>query len=171
MEGFLLLPASEALNYASGAMAALEGADALVIVTEWKAYRSPDFERMRLLLRQPVVRPLHLVGVVAEPPGQVVHAAHLVDHGAAHPVLGEGLELHVAGGVEAARGLDEPHGAGGPEVLGLHGVAGPRREAAGEPVQHGAVPLQELALRRVPRGPSVLGDGAVHGVRRAGRAP
>jgi UDPglucose 6-dehydrogenase len=36
-------------------MDALEGADALVVVTEWKAYRSPDFERMRRLLRQPLV--------------------------------------------------------------------------------------------------------------------
>lgn len=36
-------------------LAALEGADAPVIVTEWKAYRSPDFTRLRAALRQPVV--------------------------------------------------------------------------------------------------------------------
>ena len=36
-------------------MHALEGADALLIVTEWKAYRSPDFERMRTLMRAPVI--------------------------------------------------------------------------------------------------------------------
>ena len=35
--------------------AALEGADALVIVTEWKAFRSPNFERMRTLLKEPVI--------------------------------------------------------------------------------------------------------------------
>lgn len=35
--------------------AALEGADALVVVTEWKAFWSPDFRRVRRLLRQPVV--------------------------------------------------------------------------------------------------------------------
>jgi len=35
--------------------AALEGADALVIVTEWKAFRSPDFERIRASLKQAVV--------------------------------------------------------------------------------------------------------------------
>jgi UDPglucose 6-dehydrogenase len=35
--------------------AALEAADALVVVTEWKAFRSPDFERIRALLRDPVV--------------------------------------------------------------------------------------------------------------------
>ena len=34
---------------------ALEGADALVIVTEWKEFRSPDFGRIRSALRQPVV--------------------------------------------------------------------------------------------------------------------
>jgi UDPglucose 6-dehydrogenase len=35
--------------------AALEGADALVIVTEWKAFRSPDFERIRASLGHAVV--------------------------------------------------------------------------------------------------------------------
>ena len=32
-----------------------EGADALVIVTEWKAFRSPDFERIKAALKQPVI--------------------------------------------------------------------------------------------------------------------
>ncbi len=43
------------LDYADTPMDALEGADALVIVTEWKAFRSPDFARVRALLREPVV--------------------------------------------------------------------------------------------------------------------
>ena len=34
---------------------ALEGADALVVVTEWKAFRSPDLARIRELLRDPVI--------------------------------------------------------------------------------------------------------------------
>ncbi|MGA9422791.1 MAG: UDP-glucose/GDP-mannose dehydrogenase family protein [Rhodanobacteraceae bacterium] len=34
---------------------ALEGADALVIVTEWKEFRSPDFGRIKELLGEPVV--------------------------------------------------------------------------------------------------------------------
>jgi UDPglucose 6-dehydrogenase len=34
---------------------AAEGSDALLIVTEWKAFRSPDFERLRRSLRQPVI--------------------------------------------------------------------------------------------------------------------
>ncbi|MCK9490106.1 MAG: UDP-glucose/GDP-mannose dehydrogenase family protein [Xanthomonadales bacterium] len=34
---------------------ALDGADALVVVTEWKEFRSPDFARLRNRLAQPVV--------------------------------------------------------------------------------------------------------------------
>jgi UDPglucose 6-dehydrogenase len=34
---------------------AVTGADALVLVTEWRQYRSPDFERVASLLKQPVV--------------------------------------------------------------------------------------------------------------------
>jgi UDPglucose 6-dehydrogenase len=34
---------------------ALEGSDALAIVTEWPEFRNPDFERMKRLLRRPVI--------------------------------------------------------------------------------------------------------------------
>ncbi|MFI5398203.1 MAG: UDP-glucose dehydrogenase family protein [Candidatus Binatia bacterium] len=34
---------------------ALQDADALLVVTEWNEFRRPDFERMRLLMRRPVV--------------------------------------------------------------------------------------------------------------------
>jgi UDPglucose 6-dehydrogenase len=34
---------------------ALRGADCLVIVTEWSEFRRPDFEKMRKLLRSPVI--------------------------------------------------------------------------------------------------------------------
>ncbi|HOX72978.1 MAG TPA: nucleotide sugar dehydrogenase, partial [Dokdonella sp.] len=34
---------------------ALEGADGLVIVTEWKAFRSPDLAKIRSLLKTPVI--------------------------------------------------------------------------------------------------------------------
>jgi len=37
------------------AYAALEGADALAVVTEWKAFRSPEFDRIRASLNTPVV--------------------------------------------------------------------------------------------------------------------
>ncbi|MDM0036423.1 UDP-glucose/GDP-mannose dehydrogenase family protein [Variovorax sp. J22P271] len=36
-------------------MEALAGADALIIVTEWKAYRSPNLERLKALMKTPVV--------------------------------------------------------------------------------------------------------------------
>ncbi len=41
--------------YAASPLAALDGADALVIVTEWKEFRSPDFESIRRRLKQPVI--------------------------------------------------------------------------------------------------------------------
>ncbi len=34
---------------------ALRDADALLIVTEWNEFRQPDFERMRELMKQPVI--------------------------------------------------------------------------------------------------------------------
>jgi len=43
------------LSYATSPMAALVGADALAIVTEWKEFRSPDFATLRTALKQPVV--------------------------------------------------------------------------------------------------------------------
>ena len=36
-------------------MAATQGADALVIVTEWKAFRSPDFDLLKANLKNPVI--------------------------------------------------------------------------------------------------------------------
>ena len=36
-------------------MATLEGADALLIATEWKEFRSPDFEAIRTALKQSVI--------------------------------------------------------------------------------------------------------------------
>ena len=49
------MPGLAGLHYASSATAALEGADALVIVTEWKEFRSPDFDAFAQRLRQPLV--------------------------------------------------------------------------------------------------------------------
>ena len=43
------------LMLTSHPMDALRDADALLIVTEWKAFRSPDFAAMKALLRQPVI--------------------------------------------------------------------------------------------------------------------
>ena len=41
--------------YAQTPMAALEGADALAIVTEWKEFRAPDFGAMRTLLKEHLI--------------------------------------------------------------------------------------------------------------------
>jgi UDPglucose 6-dehydrogenase len=43
------------LSYAENSMAALETADALVIVTEWKEFRSPDFGGIKSRLKNPVI--------------------------------------------------------------------------------------------------------------------
>jgi UDPglucose 6-dehydrogenase len=43
------------ITYADNGYAALEGADALVVVTDWNEYRHPDFARIRAALKTPVV--------------------------------------------------------------------------------------------------------------------
>jgi UDPglucose 6-dehydrogenase len=44
-----------AFTLAKNAYDAARGADALAIVTEWQEFRSPDFERLRELLKAPVI--------------------------------------------------------------------------------------------------------------------
>jgi UDPglucose 6-dehydrogenase len=49
-------------------MDAVRGADALVILTEWKAFRSPDFDALKAALKSPVIfdgRNLYEPAVVA----------------------------------------------------------------------------------------------------------
>jgi UDPglucose 6-dehydrogenase len=43
------------VTFAENSYGALKGADALAIVTEWNEFREPDFERMKKLLRSPVI--------------------------------------------------------------------------------------------------------------------
>jgi len=43
------------IGYASEPMEALDGADALIICTEWDEFRHPDFDDMRQRLKQPVI--------------------------------------------------------------------------------------------------------------------
>jgi len=43
------------ITYAKNAYDAAKGADALLIVTEWNEFREPDFDRMKKLLREPVI--------------------------------------------------------------------------------------------------------------------
>jgi UDPglucose 6-dehydrogenase len=45
----------DSLFYATHELDALDGADALAINTEWKEYHNPDFDQMRLRLRQRVI--------------------------------------------------------------------------------------------------------------------
>ncbi|HEX8986427.1 MAG TPA: UDP-glucose/GDP-mannose dehydrogenase family protein [Rhodocyclaceae bacterium] len=50
-----IYPGESRIDYADSPMAALPGADALVIVTEWKEFRSPDFDAIKAALKTPVV--------------------------------------------------------------------------------------------------------------------
>jgi UDPglucose 6-dehydrogenase len=43
------------LHFAVSQSAALEGADALVVITEWKEFRNPDFDAIKATLKQPLV--------------------------------------------------------------------------------------------------------------------
>jgi UDPglucose 6-dehydrogenase len=43
------------IEYAESSYEALRDADALAVMTDWNEYRHPDFERMRTLLRRPLV--------------------------------------------------------------------------------------------------------------------
>jgi UDPglucose 6-dehydrogenase len=43
------------LSFVDTQEAALEGADALLVVTEWKAFRNPDFDGIKAALKQPVI--------------------------------------------------------------------------------------------------------------------
>ena len=45
----------DAVTYADSAFAALEQADALIVVTEWNEFRTPDFPRMRRIMRGNVI--------------------------------------------------------------------------------------------------------------------
>ncbi|MGQ9688664.1 MAG: UDP-glucose dehydrogenase family protein [Desulfobaccales bacterium] len=43
------------VKYLSSCYEALEGAEALIICTEWTSFREPDFDRMKSLMKQPVI--------------------------------------------------------------------------------------------------------------------
>ncbi|HSW26521.1 MAG TPA: UDP-glucose/GDP-mannose dehydrogenase family protein [Burkholderiaceae bacterium] len=45
----------QGLSFAADANGALDGADALLIVTEWREFRSPDFEAIAQRLQRPLV--------------------------------------------------------------------------------------------------------------------
>jgi UDPglucose 6-dehydrogenase len=50
-----VLPRHPRLDFAQRADEAVDGADALVVVTEWKEFRNPDFDFLKKTLRQPLI--------------------------------------------------------------------------------------------------------------------
>ena len=46
---------AERVEYAESNYDALEGSDALCVVTDWNEYRHPNFERIKGMLRRPIV--------------------------------------------------------------------------------------------------------------------
>ncbi|NND64886.1 MAG: UDP-glucose/GDP-mannose dehydrogenase family protein [Gammaproteobacteria bacterium] len=50
-----LYPDQTGLTLCDNAYDALTGADALCVVTEWKEFRSPDFDKIKTLLKHPVI--------------------------------------------------------------------------------------------------------------------
>ncbi|MDE3011133.1 MAG: UDP-glucose/GDP-mannose dehydrogenase family protein [Pseudomonadota bacterium] len=50
-----IYPDDATLTLAASPMAAVQGADALVVLTEWKAFRSPDFDALKAQLRAGVL--------------------------------------------------------------------------------------------------------------------
>jgi UDPglucose 6-dehydrogenase len=64
-----LLSGNASVSFADNPMAALAGADALAIVTEWKTFRAPDFAAMKSALKAPIIfdgRNLYEPDVMAE---------------------------------------------------------------------------------------------------------
>jgi len=45
----------DSVEYCNRSYEAIEGADALIVVTEWGEFREPDFERMKTLMRRPAI--------------------------------------------------------------------------------------------------------------------
>lgn len=43
------------INYANSSYEALNNADCMLLLTEWNEFRRPDFEKMKLLLKQPII--------------------------------------------------------------------------------------------------------------------
>ena len=46
---------ADKITYANNPYDALKDADALLIATEWSEFRTPDFDKMKSLLRNPVI--------------------------------------------------------------------------------------------------------------------
>jgi UDPglucose 6-dehydrogenase len=58
------------LEYCGSAYETMEGADALVLITEWNEFRALDLDRVKSLLKQPVIVDLRNI----YPPADMVAA-------------------------------------------------------------------------------------------------
>jgi UDPglucose 6-dehydrogenase len=54
MENFKNMVTNE-ITYCSNQYEAIDGADALAVVTEWSAFRSPDYEKIKKLMKAPII--------------------------------------------------------------------------------------------------------------------
>jgi len=43
------------IEYTQNAYAALDGAEALLLLTEWNEFRRPDFEKIKTMLKKPLI--------------------------------------------------------------------------------------------------------------------
>jgi UDPglucose 6-dehydrogenase len=106
-----LLPA---ITYADDAYDCATGADALVIVTEWEAFRALDLPHLKLLMRRPVIVDLR----------NIYRSEDMLEHGFAYRSIGRGAE-----GVPAARNTEaQPAGSAGTRerTAAAHTAAPPR---------------------------------------------
>jgi UDPglucose 6-dehydrogenase len=80
----------ERFELAASDMQALEGADALTVLTEWKNFHNPDFEAMKALMRKPFIldgrnlynpEALSELGVAYQGVGRRNDLAQLMDFG------------------------------------------------------------------------------------------
>ena len=46
---------ADRITYSKNAYEALEGADALLLLTEWNEFRRPDFEKVKSLMNKPII--------------------------------------------------------------------------------------------------------------------
>ncbi len=73
---------NEAIHFAASSYEALEGAEALLICTEWTKFREPDFGRMKALMKAPVIfdgRNLYNQAKMAKLGFQYFHIGQKVD--------------------------------------------------------------------------------------------
>lgn len=49
------LKGNESVTYCKDRYEALHGSDALILITEWKEFRSPDFDKIKEMLKEPII--------------------------------------------------------------------------------------------------------------------